>query len=61
MPDTNYCVTTAVKATSGQGSTNGKVANVRYDTNLSTSSFRLWCYSNAGAEDFDKIFAAVFR
>jgi hypothetical protein len=61
MPDANYCVTTAIKPASNQSSTNGKVANVRFDANLATSSVRLWCNTTAGVEDFDKIFVAIFR
>lgn len=61
MSDANYCFTTAVKPTSGQGSTNGKVANVRYDTTPTTTACRLWCYSTAGVEDFDIISLAAFR
>jgi len=61
MPDANYSVCTAVKPTSGQGSTNGKVANIRFDNSLSTSFFVIYTYSNAGAEDFDRILVSVFR
>jgi hypothetical protein len=61
MPDANYCVTTAIKPASNQSSTNGKVANVRFDANLATGSCRIWCNSTAGVEDFDKIFVSIFR
>jgi len=61
MPDANYSVCTAVKPTSGQGSTNGKVANIRYDNSLSVNFFVIYTYSNAGAEDFDRVLFSVFR
>jgi hypothetical protein len=61
MPDANYSVCTAVKPTSGQGSTNGKVANIRFDNSLSTSFFVIYTYSNGGAEDFDRVLVSVFR
>jgi hypothetical protein len=59
--DANYCFTTALKPTSGGSSTNGKVANIKYDSAPTTTSCRLWCYSTAGVEDFDLISLACFR
>lgn len=61
MPDANYSPVTTIKPTSGASSTNGKVANIRYDTNLATGSCRVWCNSTGGAEDMDVVSVAVFR
>ena len=61
MPDANYSPVTTIKPTSGAGSTNGKVANIRYDTNLATSSCRVWCNSTGGAEDMDIVSVSIFR
>ena len=61
MPDANYSPTTALKPHSGGTSTNGKVVNIKYDVNLSTTSFTLWCNSTAGTEDFEIVSVAIFR
>ena len=60
MANANYAIVTAVKPTSGASSTNGKVANIRYDSAPTTSSFKLYTYSNAGDENMDRVYAAVF-
>jgi hypothetical protein len=61
MPDANYTLVATIKPTAAASSTNGKVVNIRYDTNLATSSCRLWCNSTGGAEDMDVVAVAVFR
>lgn len=61
LPDANYCPVTTLKPQSGASSTNGKVANIRYDTNLATTSCRVFCNSTGGAEDMDIISVAIFR
>jgi hypothetical protein len=61
MPDANYSPITTIKPFSGASSTNGKVANIRYNTNLATGSFAVFCNSTGGAEDFDIVSVAVFR
>ncbi len=61
MPDANYSPITTLKPISGAASTNGKVANIRYDTNLATGSCRVWCNSTGGAEDMDIVSVAIFR
>jgi hypothetical protein len=61
MPDANYSPVATIKPTSAASGTNGKVVNIRYDTNLATSSCRLWCNSTGGAEDMDVVAVSVFR
>ena len=61
ISDANYCPVTTLKPTSGASSTNGKVANIRYDTNLATGSCRVFCSSTGGAEDMDIVSVSIFR
>lgn len=61
ITDANYAPVATLKPSSGASSTNGKVINIRYDTNLSTSSCRFWCNSTGGAEDFDVVSVSIFR
>ena len=60
MANANYAFTTAIKPTSIQSSTNGKVANIRFDATPTTTACTLWCNSTAGVEDFDIISLAIF-
>jgi hypothetical protein len=61
LADANYAPILSLKPVSGASATNGKVATIKHDTNLSTTSFRITCNSTAGAEDMDIVSAAIFR
>jgi len=61
LVDSYYATTTALKPTSGASSTNGKVVNIKYNQDPTTSNVRLYCNSTGGAEDFDRICVAIFR
>jgi len=61
MTDANYSPITTLKPTSGASSTNGKVVNIRYDTNLATGSCRVFCNSTGGSEDMDIVSVSIFR
>jgi hypothetical protein len=61
MPDANYSPVATIKPPAAASATNGKVVNIRYDTNLATSSCRLWCNSTGGAEDMDVVAVSIFR
>jgi hypothetical protein len=59
MANANYAIITSLKPTSGASSTNGKVANIRYDYTPTGSAFQIWTNSTGGAEDMDKVYVAV--
>lgn len=61
LVDSYYATTTALKPTSGASSTNGKVVNIKYNQDPTTSNVRLYCSSTGGTEDFDRICVAIFR
>jgi hypothetical protein len=61
LVDSSYATTTALKPTSGASSTNGKVVNIKYNQDPTTSNVRLYCSSTGGTEDFDRICVAIFR
>jgi hypothetical protein len=61
MPDANYSPIATIKPTSGASSTNGKVVNIRYNSDLATGSCRVWCNSTGGAEDMDVVSVSISR